>query len=226
MAFNLVESIKRMEDAGLLDVLLPFLLIFTIIFAVLEKTKVLGDSSGGNTDINGRSRIRKFNAIVALAIALLIVIPHVVYGSGDARDGRLGGALSGLPDVVEIMNNSLPSVAVWIVLVISILILLGLIAPEWFTTDRTLMGGSMWVKWVLGLLVLIVVGYIFGNSAGFFQNISYGPFAFLTDPGNQATLLIVIIFIAIVFYIMGGDKPVTPGTNQPANPPANRPPGT
>jgi len=37
---NLAESLERI---GFVDVLLPFLLIFTVIFAVLEKTKILGD---------------------------------------------------------------------------------------------------------------------------------------------------------------------------------------
>ena len=30
------------NDIGIYDVILPFLLIFTIVFAILEKTKVLG----------------------------------------------------------------------------------------------------------------------------------------------------------------------------------------
>jgi len=32
-----------LQDIGVVDVILPFILIFTIVFAVLEKTKILGE---------------------------------------------------------------------------------------------------------------------------------------------------------------------------------------
>lgn len=43
------------------DILLPYLLVFTIMFAVLDKTKVLGEGK------------RQINAIVAFVIALLLI---------------------------------------------------------------------------------------------------------------------------------------------------------
>ncbi len=44
-----------------MEIILPFLLVFTILFAILEKTKILGE---------GRARI---DAITALVIALIVV---------------------------------------------------------------------------------------------------------------------------------------------------------
>ena len=41
---NIGDFAQIMENIGIVDVLLPFLLIFTIIFAVLQKTKILGES--------------------------------------------------------------------------------------------------------------------------------------------------------------------------------------
>ena len=35
-------ALEFFEDIGIYDVILPFLLIFTIVFAILEKTKVFG----------------------------------------------------------------------------------------------------------------------------------------------------------------------------------------
>ena len=43
------------------ETILPFLLIFTIVFAILEKSKILGDGK------------RQIDAIVALAIGLLFI---------------------------------------------------------------------------------------------------------------------------------------------------------
>ena len=49
----LVRGIQSLNELGLSDVLLPFLLIFTIMFAVLQKTKVLGkDDEGDYVSLN------------------------------------------------------------------------------------------------------------------------------------------------------------------------------
>ncbi|MBW2995756.1 hypothetical protein KY332_00485 [Candidatus Woesearchaeota archaeon] len=54
---------------GIYDVVLPFLLVFTIVFAILEKTRILGAE-----DIEGRKYSKKnLNAIVAFVTAFLVV---------------------------------------------------------------------------------------------------------------------------------------------------------
>ena len=57
------------DSIGLFDVVLPFLLVFTIVFAILEKTKVLGTE-----EIEGRKYTKKnLNAIAAFTMAFLVV---------------------------------------------------------------------------------------------------------------------------------------------------------
>ena len=54
-----------LEQIGIYDVILPFLLVFTIIFAILEKTKVLGTET-----IEGKRYTKKnINAMVAFVIS-------------------------------------------------------------------------------------------------------------------------------------------------------------
>ena len=61
--------INFFDSIGLFDVVLPFLLVFTIVFAILEKTKVLGTE-----EIEGRKYTKKnLNAIAAFVIAFLVV---------------------------------------------------------------------------------------------------------------------------------------------------------
>ena len=102
---NFEDFAIALESWGLTDVLLPFLLIFTIIFAVLQKSKILGKDK------------KQFNVIIALVIALSVVIPHVT-GSYPADF-----------DVVEIINLLLPQIALIGVILIMVLILLGIFAP-------------------------------------------------------------------------------------------------
>ncbi len=185
---RIYEAIRSLWNAGGLDIILPFLLFFTILFAVLQKTKLLGEKA------------KKFNIIVALVIALLIVIPHVVYDDGNVQNGKLGGQLRGMPDVVEIVNNSLPSIAVWVVAILMLLLFIGV---GW--GDSANFKTPNGLKWTFFGVGIIVVGYIFGSSAGFFKNLP-APLRFLQDPVNQATLLIIIVFGLIIAFIVGGDS--------------------
>lgn len=61
MAIDLSGGIAQLESMGFYDVLLPFLLIFILIFAILERIKLFGEQS------------RKFNAVIALVIGILLV---------------------------------------------------------------------------------------------------------------------------------------------------------
>ncbi|MFO8015939.1 MAG: hypothetical protein R6U32_02450 [Candidatus Woesearchaeota archaeon] len=102
------RAILQLESLGLTDVLLPFLLVFTIVYAVLHKSKILGEDK------------KNFNVILALIMALAVVIPHVT---------RPGAPY----DVVEIINKALPQVSLLIILVIMVLLIVGIfgVGPMW-----------------------------------------------------------------------------------------------
>ena len=61
MASELTNIISNLESFGFYDVALPFILIFTLMFAILQKIKIFGEGS------------KNFNAIIALAMALLVI---------------------------------------------------------------------------------------------------------------------------------------------------------
>ena len=89
------------ETYGVIDFLLPFILVFTIIFAVMQKTKILGDK-------------KNFNVIIALVLALIFVVPHI---TGSYPLGY---------DPVQVMNESLPSISLVSVAAIMLLLLMGI----------------------------------------------------------------------------------------------------
>ena len=61
--------INVLGQIGIYDVVLPFLLVFTIVFAVLEKTKILGVEK-----YQGEVYPKKqLNAITAFVIAFLVI---------------------------------------------------------------------------------------------------------------------------------------------------------
>jgi len=105
MANEIPEFIRSLESFGLLDSLLPFILIFAVLFAVLQKTKVIGE---------GR---RQFNTVIALVISLMVIIPHVTQSYPPGQD------------IVVIINTALPQVSLLVIAVLAALLLIGVFAP-------------------------------------------------------------------------------------------------
>lgn|SRR3989338_2319695 len=64
--------IGLLNRLGVYDVILPFLLVFTIIFAILEKTKIFGLE-------NGLTK-KNINAMVAFVIAFLVIASTKLVG--------------------------------------------------------------------------------------------------------------------------------------------------
>lgn len=60
MAAPLQNAMSFLRDFGFFDVVLPFLLVFAIMYAILEKTKILGDEA------------KQLNAVVAFVVGLLV----------------------------------------------------------------------------------------------------------------------------------------------------------
>ena len=98
MASPLENALGLLQDIGFFSVVLPFLLIFTIVFALLEKTKILGVEKDKETPK------RNLNALVAFCIALFVVVTQ---------------------RVVAAITTSLPQVAFLLVVIISFLLVVG-----------------------------------------------------------------------------------------------------
>lgn len=121
------DAILNLEELGLTDVLLPFLLVFTLLYAVLQKTKILGDEK------------KNINMMIALVIALLVVIPHVTNSyPPDA-------------DIVVIMNTALPQVSLLIVAIIMLIVILGIFGPE----GRWIGGSPSGVAALVGIIGIV-----------------------------------------------------------------------
>ena len=131
MAYGFEDLILRMDNWGLSDVLLPFLLIFVVIFAILQKTKILGKNK------------KNYNTMFALVLALSVVIPHVT--------GRYPAGW----DVVAILSQALPAISAIVVAVVMLLILIGVWGAESQWKGNNITGGIVILS---ALAVLYVFG--------------------------------------------------------------------
>lgn len=98
------------QTFGVMDFLLPFILVFTITFAVLKKSEILGKDS------------HNFNVVIALVLGLLFVAPHM---TGNYPLGY---------DPVAVMNAALPSISLVSVSAIMLLLLMGVFGTGFATS--------------------------------------------------------------------------------------------
>jgi len=68
MASTLANALDFFRDFGVFDVILPFLLVFTVVYATLQKTEVLGKNKAN------------LDSMVAFVIGLLVVAATKVVG--------------------------------------------------------------------------------------------------------------------------------------------------
>jgi hypothetical protein len=174
------RGIMALQNAGILDIILPFILVFTIVFAILQKTKILG------TETDGRPK-KNFNTVISLVMGLAVVIPHVtgMYPSPNM-------------DVVNIINASLPNISVVLVAIIMMLLMIGAFGGNVDMSKSKIAGWAV-------LFSIVAVIFIFGTSAYWWNLPNWA--GFLYDSDTQALIVILLVFGALIAFITAEDTP-------------------
>ena len=101
MVFDIGTVIAQWQTAGIYDYLLPFLLIFAIVFGILTTTKVLGDQRG-----------------IGVLIAIIIGLMAIGYNYS-----------SGFP-FSDFLKELFPRLGIGLAVLLTLLILIGLFVSE------------------------------------------------------------------------------------------------
>ncbi|MBS3134282.1 hypothetical protein J4214_03555 [Candidatus Woesearchaeota archaeon] len=185
MSSPLVRAVDFFRDFGIFDVVLPFLLVFTIVYAILEKTRILGVEKTKD-DEKGIPN-KNLNAMVAFVIGLLVVAAS---------------------NIVGIINESLPNIVLLLVVSISFLLLIGAFMqtgemdfpgkhPRWYTFFVIVM--------FVGT-VLIFLGAIRDDKGKSFLTKTYDYIINNFDSAIFASIVIVIIIVVMIFVITRSPK--------------------
>jgi len=181
-------ALQLLQQWGLYDVILPFILIFAVLYAILQQTKIFNEpklKQDGTPELDAGKPVmgpnKKVNLIISLAISLMIVIPHVT-----------GGFYSSNVDPINILNSLLPSTMAIVVAVLVFLILAGVVGG----------GTEAGVTTVIVIVaILAVVGFIAALTTSVFPYGLPSWLSFMTDPSMQALLLVLLIGGIIIWYI-------------------------
>lgn len=162
------------EQLGVYDVVLPFLLVFTLVFAILEKTKAYGTEklSGG-----GEVTRKNLNAMTAFVAAFFVVAST---------------------QLVAIVNQVLAHTVLLLLVSICFLLLAGSFhsgSKEFFLEG----GWNTFFMWIMFAGIVV----IFLNALGWLDIIWESLF-FRFDSVTVSSIVLVIGIVLFMIYITGG----------------------
>lgn len=170
------------DTIGLYDVVLPFILVFTIVFAILEKTKVLGTE-----EISGKNYTRKnLNAMVAFVISFLVVASS---------------------KLVEIITTVSSQIVILLMLSVLFLLLVGSFYKD--AEGGYLQGG--WQTFFMFIMfigiVLIFLGAIKDEAGDSWLDIFWNYVSHNGQGGNAVgSIILLIILVLFMVYIVKSPK--------------------
>jgi len=178
---TLGNAIAFLQDFGLFDVILPFLLVFTLVFAVLEKTKIFG--------MEGTHSRKNLNAMVAFSIAFFVTASV---------------------NIVTAFQVALPWVSLVLVILVSFLLLSGVMFEETSTKNIWSLFGAdtKLTKWLIGIVGVVVL-IIFANAFGVLDYL-YGFFQGGDNSTLVTSLIFLLLLVAAMWYAIGPKGTTTP----------------
>lgn len=170
----LSDFFQSLADWGLTDVMLPFLLVFTLVFAVLEKTKILGVEK------------RNLNVVLSLIMGFSVVIPHVTenYPSGY--------------DPVVIINSALPSVSILVIAIMALLILIGV-----FAHDQVFLGLAI-PGWIGFLSIVAIIFIFGSAAGWWSSGLSSALEGFFGEDAIAIVIMILVFGLIVSFIASDG----------------------
>jgi hypothetical protein len=121
------DAVVFLDQIGMYNVILPFLLVFTIVFAILEKTKIFGVDNNGVTKKN-------INAIIAFIAGFLVIAST---------------------QLVSAINEIVANVVLVLILVICFMMLIG--AMHTGEKEFSLENFPGWIKFLMYLTFVGIV---------------------------------------------------------------------
>ncbi len=167
------------HDVGVYDVVLPFLLVFTLVYALLEKTRVFGVERVGDKEFTKKN----VNSLVAFCIAFFVVASS---------------------QLVAIISEIVANTALLLVLLICFMLLVGSMhrdSKEGFQLDG-------WTKHAFYAIMFVGILLIFLNALGWLQ-LGWNYLVLYWDTQFVGMIMLLVVLLLLILYVVhtpGGKK--------------------
>jgi hypothetical protein len=153
----------QLESSGFYTYFLPFMLVFVILFAILEKTFIFGKVTGSSGDLPKTN----INVVVALIISLFMITRT---------------------DLVLIMNNYLSKMSFFIVIAVMVLIVIAMFTGE---DSSVPMKYAAWIAIVAGVWSL--ASGTWGNDFPYWGYLIDGSLTWVLALGLFALVVVALM---------------------------------
>ncbi len=171
------DVIGFLDRLGVYDIVLPFLLVFTIVFAIFEKTKIFGTE-----EVGGKPYPKKnLNAMVAFVIAFLVI-----------ASSRL----------VAIINESLANIVLLLLIIVMFLLLIGAFHGE--GEEVTLKGHwrtTFMVVLLIGILLIFLNAIPMDSGQSFLAWLIDYVYYNLDSTAVGAIIFFIIVVLGFTYVI-------------------------
>jgi len=169
------EIIDFFASIGVFDVVLPFLLVFTIVFALMERTKVFGTEK-----IEGKEYTKKnLNSAAAFVIAFLVVASS---------------------ELVEVITEVSSKFVVLLLLIVLFMLLVGSFFKE--EAHGVFLEKGGW-RTAFMLIVFVVLVFIFLDALDLLNDVS--DFFKGTNQGEiVGSVVLLIVIVGFIYFITQG----------------------
>ncbi len=169
-------SLEFMGELGIFDTVLPFLLIFTLIFAFLEKSKVLGTEKIKVGDSVETVPKKNLNSIVAFVMGFIFVASAQLVG---------------------LMNEILAGVGMALVMIFAYLLVLGSFQEE-KETPFYLQGN---LNIVFQIVVILAITLIFLNAMNWLD-LTIGFIASIMTTQVVTTIALILVILGFMYFVV------------------------
>ncbi len=170
--------IEFFNELGIYDVILPFLLIFTIIFAILEKTKLLGTEEGEPK--------KNLDAMIAFVVSFLVV-----------ASTRLVAAL----------NEAVANIAMMMVVLFSFLMLIATFYKEGDEVEiKEGVWRNVFMIIVLVAVVLIFLDALTREDGDTWLEYSWDYLSDHYDTNFVGSIILLIVLVVLMIVITKSPK--------------------
>lgn len=183
MAGGFVGAIAFLDKLGVYDVVLPFLLVFTLMYAFLEKTKILGTETYYAVDDKFREKgftgsRKNLNAMISFVIAFFVIASS---------------------QLVAVINQTLSHMVLLLVLVFCFILVAGSFQEQ---TEKGFFLKKPW-NTIFMVITFIAIAFIFLNALGWLDEIWH----FLSRTGSSeavASLVLIGLLVGFIVWVTGG----------------------
>jgi len=161
-------------DIGFYSVVLPFMLVYVVIFGVLEKSGIFKNGE--------ESQVKNINSIIAFVFALFVVASI---------------------QTVRYLQSFITSIIVFVIFILMVLILVGFIFGDKYI-QLFMDGGNIKkpIAWIIAGVVLIVAIVVLMIVTGAWEWVIDEIDGFGSGSGDTITTILVVIGILGVLYLV------------------------